>query len=881
MPIQPPRLADRLLEWFCASHLLEEVQGDLHERFLRDADLFGEKFARRRYFWSVLAFFRPFAMKEKNNNDYSTPLIKMDMIRSYFKIAWRNLLKNKTYSAINIGGLAMGMAVAILIGLWVYDELSFNKYHTNCGRIAQIMQNQVVNGEVDVNESVPFPFVNELKSNYGEHFKHIVPVTHPEEHILTTADNSFSVKGQFVGMEAPEMFTLKMVRGSWDGLRDQQSVLLSASAAATLFGGENPLNKSLMIDKSQVKVTGVYEDLPESSFLHEVSFLSSWDYFLAMNPYMSKKLWDNNALWIYVEIKPETDFKKVSAAIKDSEIKVIRNIDNMKEEVATNPQMWLNPMSDWHLYSDFKNGIPDRGPVQYIWLVSLIGFFVLLLACINFMNLSTARSEKRAKEVGIRKAVGSLRSQLISQFFSESFLVVFLAFFISIVLVTTSLTWFNNLAAKQMVIPWGNVYFWLFSLGFILITGLLAGSYPAFYLTSFQPVKVLKGNAVRLGRFASMPRKILVTMQFTVSITLVICTAIVYSQVQFAKNRPVGYSRNGLMMIQMTSDDFFEKSDFLRNELKKSGVVLETALSQSPTTGVWSTNEGFTWKGNQLARDRFATLTVSPEYAKTVGWEFVAGRNFSKELASDSSGFVINETAAKLMGLKAPVGETISWKSKWMTGDVQKPYKIIGVVKDMVMESPFAEIKPTVFFIFGFPNWLNIRINPEVSAAVAILKIEEVFKKTLPALPFEYKFAEVEYAAKFKAEERIGRLSGFFASLAIVISCLGLFGLASFVAEQRTKEIGIRKILGASVTNLWQMLSLDFMALVLISSIISTPIAWYAMQNWLAGYNYHTEISWLIFVMTAGGALVITLLTVSYQAIKAAMMNPVKTLKSE
>ncbi|NBA87905.1 FtsX-like permease family protein [Emticicia sp. CRIBPO] len=881
MPTQPPRLADRFLEWFCASHLLEEVQGDLHERFQRDVKLFGEPFARRRYFWCVLAFFRPFALKNKKQNDYSTPLLSIDMIRNYFKIAWRNLLKNKSYSAINIGGLAMGMAVAMLIGLWVYDELSYNKYHKNYDRIAQLMQNQVVNGEVDVNTSVPFPFVNELKSNYSEHFKHIVPVTHPGEHIITTGENTFSLTGQFVGKEAPEMFTLKMLKGSWDGLSDQQSVLLSASAAATLFGEENPLNKSLEIDKNQVKVTGVYEDIPQNSFLHNVSFLSSWDYFLAMNPYMSKKLWDNHALWMYAEIKPGTDFKKVSAAIKDSELNVIRNMDNMKEEAATNPQMWLNPMSDWHLYSDFKNGIPDRGPVQYIWLVGLIGFFVLLLACINFMNLSTARSEKRAKEVGIRKAVGSLRSQLISQFFSESFLVVFLAFIISIVLVTASLTWFNNLAAKQTTIPWSNMYFWIFNLSFILITGLLAGSYPAFYLTSFQPVKVLKGNTVQLGRFASMPRKVLVAMQFTVSITLVICTAIVYSQVQFAKNRPVGYSRNGLMMIEIKSADFAAKSELLRAELKNTGVVLETALSQSPATGVWSANEGFKWQGNQQGKDRFATLTVSPEYAKTVGWEFVAGRNFSKELASDSSGFVINETAASLMGLKYPVGETVNWKSKWMTGDIQKPFKIIGVVKDMVMESPFAEIKPTVFFMYGDPNWLNVKLNPEVSAAVAVPKIGEVFKKVLPAVPFDYKFADVEYAAKFKAEERIGKLSGFFASLAILISCLGLFGLASFVAEQRTKEIGIRKILGASVMNLWQMLSRDFMALVLISSIISTPIAWYAMQNWLAGYDYHTEISWLIFVVTAAGALVITLLTVSYQAIKAALMNPVKTLKSE
>ena len=809
------------------------------------------------------------------------------MLINYLKIAFRNLVRYKVYSAINIGGLAIGMAVAMLIGLWVYDELSFNKYHKNYDRIAQVMEDQFVNGERHTSETVPFPFINELNVNYKENFSRIVPSTHNSDHILAAGENRISRTGQFMGEEAPELFSLEMLAGTRAGLQEMQSVLLSESTARALFGKSDPMNRLVKIDTDKnVRVAGIYRDLPQNSRFHKVQFIGTWKYFLATNAYMSKKKWDNSALWIFVEIKPETSFETASAAIRDSKLNVIRHIDNMKDEVATNPEMWLNPMRNWHLYSDFVNGLPDSGPVQYVWLVSVIGFFVLLLACINFMNLSTARSEKRAKEVGVRKAIGSLRSQLVRQFFTESFLVVLVAFLIAVILVTGSLTWFNELSAKQMAIPWADAVFWFFCLGFICITGLLAGSYPAFYLTSFQPVKVLKGVSIQLGRFASLPRKVLVTMQFTVSITLVICTIIIYSQVQFAKSRPVGYSRELLMMVPMRTDDFTDKTEIIQSELKKTGMISEVALSQSPATGVWSSNTGFTWKGNDLGTDDFATLTVSPEYAEAVGWQFLAGRNFSKALASDSTGFVVNETAARLMGfedgkINGIIGETVNWKSKWMTNDIQKQFRIVGVVKDMVMESPFEKIRPTVFFLFGDANWINIKIKKAVGAAAAIPKIEAVFKKLTPSTPFEYQFADQEYDAKFRAEERIGKLSGFFSFLAILISCLGLFGLASFVAEQRTKEIGIRKVLGASVANLWRMLSRDFVVLVLISAIISAPVSLFAMQKWLSQYDYQTEISWWIFVATGSGALFLTLATISYQAIRAALLDPVKSLSSE
>jgi ABC-type antimicrobial peptide transport system permease subunit len=786
-----------------------------------------------------------------------------------------------------MSGLAIGMAVAMLVGLWLYDELSFNKYHQNYDRIGQIMQSQVMHGEKGVSRSLPVPFVQELKANFSSHFKHTVASTQTDEFIVAAGNTKLSRKGRFMEAAAAEMLTLKMQKGSWSGLQDPQSVFLSESTAKALFGNTDPINKPVKVDTDmQLKVTGIFKDFPQNTEFREVQFLGSWDYFLEHNRYMKQKLWDNHAILVYVELQPNTTFEKATANILDSELNAIKKLESMQHEVATNPKMWINPMSNWHLYSDFRNGEAGSGPVQYVRLVGIIGFFVLLLACINFINLSTARSGKRAKEVGVRKAVGSLRWQLMSQFFGESFLIVLISFGFALIILLMSLPWFNELAAKQMVIPWQNAYFWAFNIAFVLFTALLAGCYPALYLTSFQPVKVLKssGQAVTMhfGRFAYLPRQVLVTLQFTISIALIICTIIIYKQIQFAKNRPVGYSRDGLVMVAMKNGEFYDKADLLRNELKSTGAVSEIALSQSPVTDVWSANNGFTWKGMPAGfTESFATLTVSPEYAATVDWKFIAGRNFSKSLASDSSGFIINKSAARLLGMENPLGQVISWKSQWMTDNIEKQFTVIGVVEDMVMESPFEQVKPTVFFLFGSPNWINIRLNPALSTVSALQKIESVFKRIVSSAPFEYQFADQAYDAKFRAEERIGKLAGFFAVLAILISCLGLFGLASFVAEQRTKEIAIRKVLGASVAGVWQMLSKDFVWLVMISACIAALIAFYAMKTWLQHYEYRTPVSWWIFLFTAMGALIIALITVSYQGLKAALMNPVKSLKSE
>jgi ABC-type antimicrobial peptide transport system permease subunit len=804
------------------------------------------------------------------------------MIKNYLKVAWRNLLKNKVSSLINIGGLAIGMAVTLLISLWIWDELSFDKYHQNYDHIAQVRTRLIDPRTKDVfaNGSMQVPMVTELKTNYKDSFRHIVMASWDVDDILSTGDKKLSRTGLFMDPGAPEMLTLKMLYGSRAGLKDPYSIMLSQSTSRAFFGDINPVNRLMKINnKFNVKVTGVYEDLPLNTQFKDLKFISPTDLWIADNPWIKQSAlndWQNHFLKIYVEINPNTNFEKVSSNIKDAELK---NLVNLKDEAKLNPQVFLHPMRDWHLHN-YKRGVADTGPMQMLYLISIIGAFVLLLACINFMNLSTARSEKRAKEIGVRKAIGSMRKQLIGQFYSESFLVVLLSFVLSLILVRLSLAWFNDLSGKQIIIPWQNIYFWTAGIVFIFITSIVAGSYPALYLSSFNPVKVLKGT-FKVGRFASIPRKVLVVIQFTVSVALIICTIIVYRQIQIAKNRPVGYTREGLVMIEKKSSDFDGKYDLLRSELKNTGVVTEMSESFGKVTEIASGNGGFTWRGkNPNLEDQFGTLPVTFEYGKTVGWQFVNGRDFSRNFITDSSGIVVNESAVKYMGLKNPVGEEVSWKFQ---DQAIKHYKILGVVKDMIMESPYAPMYPTIFMIKGHvpTSLINIKIKPEVSAGLALPKIEAVFKKLIPSAPFEYKFADDEYASKFAAEEHIGRLATVFAGLAIIISCLGLFGLASFVAEQRVKEIGVRKVLGASVFNLWRLLSNDFVLLVIISLLIASPLAWYFMNKWLQHYQFRAEISWWIFAVTAAGALLITLLTVSYQSIRAALENPVKSLRSE
>jgi len=498
---------------------------------------------------------------------------------------------------------------------------------------------------------------------------------------------------------------------------------------------------------------------------------------------------------------------------------------------------------------------------------------VLLLACINFMNLSTARSEKRAKEVGIRKAIGSLRGQLVAQFLSESFLIAAISFLFAVLLVWLSLPLFNDISGKQLHLIWTNPLVWLACFCFCLFTGLIAGSYPALYLSSFNAVKVLKGT-FKAGPAAAMPRKILVVIQFAVSVTIIIGTIVVFKQIEFAKDRPVGYDRDNLVSIPYGP---IKQYSAFRQELLNTGVIAGVSPSGNPTTATWSSADNLSWSGKDPNRqEMFGTVLVDPDFGSVVGWKIKEGRDFSRQFLSDSSGFLFNEAAIRQMGLKEPVGETIKWHGK--------NWKVLGVVKDMVMNSPFEPVTPVVFLMDDRERSFNViilKLKGGMPVSRELASIETVFKKFAPEAPFNYKFADSEYAQKFLAEERTGKLASVFAVLAIFISCLGLFGVASFVAEQRIKEIGIRKVLGASVMSIWGDLSKEFVMLVGIALLIAVPFSWYFMHQWLQQYTYRTGLSWWVFALTGTGALLITLITVSYHSIKAALSNPVKSLRSE
>jgi ABC-type antimicrobial peptide transport system permease subunit len=541
--------------------------------------------------------------------------------------------------------------------------------------------------------------------------------------------------------------------------------------------------------------------------------------------------------------------------------------------VKQKPVLFLHPMAKWHLYEDFKNGINTGGSIQYVRMFSIIGIFVLLLACINFMNLSTARSEKRAREVGVRKAIGSARQQLIMQFYTESALFVMLALLLALIWVLLGLPFFNQLAEKQIALPWQQPLFWLTVIALCAIIALVAGSYPALYLSSFKPVKVLKG-AFKTDLLSAAPRKVLVTVQFSVSVILIIGTIVVFKQIQYAKNRPIGYNNNSLVSIP-ASAAIQQHFDAVESELQNKHAISAMSLAGAPPTEIFSTSSGFAWPGKDPGMNvDFQTNDVSYNYGQTIGWSFAAGRDFSKNFATDATAAIINETAARFMGLKNPVGQTITADGTSIS--------IIGVVKDMVVQSPFEPIKPTIYGLSANPGGVVLlKLNPTVDAATALKQIEATFKTYNPAALFEYQFVDDQYAQKFRSGQRIGKLSFFFAALAIFISCLGMFGMATFMAEQRFKEIGIRKVLGASVAQVWLLLSKEFIAIAVIALVIASPIAYYVMHRWLQNFYYRSAISWWIFAVAGISITLVTLITVSYQSIQAALANPVKTLKNE
>ncbi len=790
------------------------------------------------------------------------------MFRNYFKTAWRNLTKTIGYSTLNVLGLAIGMAVALLIGLWVYYQYSFDKFIPQYESVYRVQRNFNSNGDTLTFQTTSPRLADALHNQIPE-IEYVALSDYGDYHGLTVNDKKLYQFGMITDTDFLRILRFPVKEGNLNNaFNDAYSIVLTESLAKALFGNEDPLNKMVRFDnRDNLKVTAVLKDVPPNSTL-DFKFIVPSSYAIQAYPgSIDKTSFSNNGYQVFVKLKPRTSYAQIAPKIRNIEHVENGNVNSMNSYIT------FQPLARWHLYSRYVNGKDTAGFLDYVKMFLLIGLLVLIIACINFINLTTARSEKRAREVGVRKAIGSRRQDLIIQFLAESFFLTTIAFILSIFFVWLALQPFNTLTSSSMTIPFSNIYFWLLMLGCVFVTALLAGSRPAFYLSSFNPVKVLKG--VRpAGKGAALSRKVLVVIQFSCSIALVISTVIIYQQIQYAKDRPTGYNLNRLMSTNM-NDDLRKNYTALKNELIEKGIAESVTTSTSPATNVWWHTDIKQWPGKNPGETvEMGNILVSGDYFKTVGMEIIDGRNFSG--INDSTSVIFNDAAIKRLRLKNPVGQKIT------SYDNDKQYTIAGVVKDALMISPFNAADPTMFYCFPQPqNIMLYKLSPHIKTEDAVSQLTAIFNKYDPAYPYDYSFADAAYASKFNLEALVGKLAGLFACLAIFISCLGLFGLAAYVAEQRTKEIGIRKVLGASVPEVWMLLSKDFIVLVFLSCIIASPIAYYFLHGWLMNYNYRINIGTGVFILSALLAIIITIITISFQAIKAAVANPVKSLRTE
>jgi len=799
----------------------------------------------------------------------------LSMLFTYLKTAWRGIVRNKVYSGLNIFGLAIGMAVALLIGLWIQYQCSYDRFTPDFAQAYQVKYNFSDNGEVRTSPEIAIPLAGALKNDIPE-IDRMALAFGPDNYggntnIFQVGDKKISPVELIADDDFLKIVQLPLLSGSADNaLSDQGDIVLTESVARALFGNIDVLGKIISVDSQwSKKVSAVIKDLPPNSTLH-FGVIVPWRNFNQGWVKMANTHWDHNLFRLYASLKPNVSYAQVAPKIKGLVEKYAPATYGMMKQ-----QVIMQPMEDWHLYNVYKNGVASGGLIDYIWMFGVIGILVLVIACINFTNLSTARSEKRAREVGIRKVIGSSRRALIAQFLIESVILTFLSFVLSLVLIQLVLPSFNALAATHIGIPYGNGRFWLVMVSYVLLTGLLAGSRPAFYLSSFQPVKVLKGKIVAAGS-AIQSRKVLVVLQFTCSIALISSTIVVYEQIQYGLNRPRGYDPNRLLYTEGWGLPF----PGLKHEVLETGVVSSITQSLSPVTEVYGRNTIDGWPGRQANEAIVpAGLAVGDtDYFKTVGMQFVAGRNFTGNRGDDSASVILNEAAVRRMRLKQPLNQVLHWTLTW----VPQNLRVVGVVKDALTSAPFAPAEPAIYV--WQPNWsftTMYRLAPNVSVATALERLRPIFNKYRPAFPFTYHFVDDKYAEKFAVEKLVGRLAGIFAGLAIFISCLGLFGLIACVAEQRTREIGIRKVLGASVGQVLVLITRDFIVLVAISCVIASVVAFYFLRHWLDGYYYRIQLGVGVFVGAALGAIAIAILTVSFQAVKAALMNPVESLRAE
>ena len=787
------------------------------------------------------------------------------MFSNYLKTTLRNLWKNKGYTFLNIFGLAIGITCAALIFLWIEDEVNYNDYFSNKENLYKIKDHQTYDGTTFTFDATPGPLAAGIKNEIPG-IKRTARTTWGDQALVSLGEKNIYQQGLFVDSSFLSMFQLEFTKGNAENSFSQlHSIVISEKMADKFFNSTDVLGKTLKLDNNHDYVIGgVFKDLPEN-----VSFAFTWlapfKIFESKNDWLAR--WGNNGVVTYVQTEPNANISTIN--------KKLYNYLDTKAE-GLNAKFEIYNMGRWRLYDSFENGKELPGRIKYVNLFSLIAWIILIIACINFMNLATARSEQRAREVGVRKVLGAGKGELIGQFIGESLMMSFISALLAVGIIFITLPAFNSLVQKHVFL---NLLNPSHSGGLILIAlicGLIAGSYPAFYLSSFKPVAVLKGLKIKNGGSANFIRKGLVVVQFSISIILIISTILIYQQINHVKDRDLGYKRNNL--IYMTAQGKIKQNfNVIKDNLIAAGVAENASLSNNQVLNLGSNTGDFSWPGKDPQKQILITVEgVSPEYVSTMGMHIRAGRDFYPGLKADSGNVIINQAMAKLINKKTEnvVGTVISNSGEQRT--------VVGIIDDFIYNDMYSPGAPLLMYVDTTNvNYLTVRIKEGTKLPEAISKIEGVMKSANPGFPFEYKFVDEQFNKFFQTETLIGKLASVFAILAIFISCLGLFGLAAYTAEKRTKEIGIRKVLGASTQGLAALLSKDFLKLVFISCLIAFPVAWWMMHNWLQAYNYRVHISWVIFLVAGVLALLIALLTVSFQAVKAAVANPVESLRTE
>ena len=787
------------------------------------------------------------------------------MFKLNLKIAWRNLWRNKGFSLINMGGLAIGLSSCMILLLYVTYEWGFDKQFSHYDRTYVVYNNQKT-----PSQTYSFVAVSGLmEAEVRENVKGVAAVTrstYPEENLITYENNRLKKQVLFADPDFLKIFDYTVLKGSPAGLlKNPDGIVLTKTLAYILFHDQDPIGKVIQYDnKTSLKVEAVIEDMPKNASI-QADAIASWNLYEAFNPWIKESGWSSNYCMLFVQLKDNTFFETANKQFKGM-IKA--------HNPGTNNEAMLFPLEKWHLYSNFENGVSVGGKIDNLRIFLILAFSILLIACINFMNLSTAKSEKRAREVGVRKAIGSTRKSLISQFLLESVLIALLSTALAFVCIEVSLPYFNDLLGITLNIQYANGYFWLVFIGLALVTGLIAGSYPAFYLSSFEPVKVLKG--FKAGKGASLSvRKLLVVFQFAFSACLIVCTVVIYQQLQYIKNKPIGYDNKNLIEI-FAEGEFAkpQKRQLLKDRLIQAGAITDFTEYSMSLTGSGNNTYGFSWPGKDEKNSSLVNYRLTTtDFARTTGMEVIAGRDFTKEF-TDSTCVLDNEALVKTMGMKDPVGKIVSW------GDTK--LQIVGVLADYVMGSPYKT--PMPLFIVQDPYQIKnmiMRLNPAGSATSSIEKIKREVVELNPAYPVDIHFVSEQFENKLNEEKLLGTLSNWFGGLAIFISCLGLLGLALYMAVQRKKEISIRKVLGASTGNIMTLLNREFILLVIIANVVAFPVAYIVISKWLAGFEYRVQMSLIPFLIAIGLSIFVAILTVSIQSVKVAKSNPVDALKYE